>query len=119
VVSLQERVDELTQRQRRARRETLGKVVSLEGSSHGLVRSQVEETLDAEVVQPFGVVADLRLVAVQNQEELIEDAPRIRVHLVLRQDLPGLRLLGRVADARGEVADDEHGLMAETLEVAE
>ena len=43
----------------------------------------------------------------------------MRVDLLLGEPGPGRRLARRVADLRGEVADDQHGDVAEVLEQAQ
>jgi hypothetical protein len=70
-------------------------------------------------VVPLGVPPDLehRGVRAQHQGHLFEERRRVGVDLLRREDRPGLGAAGRVTDARGQVAEQEHDLMAEVLQL--
>src|SRR5581483_7475593 len=55
----------------------------------------------------------------QDAPNLLDVGRRVRLDLGLREARPGGRLARRVADLSGEVADDEHGDVAELLELAQ
>ena len=56
---------------------------------------------------------------VEDPADLLDVGRGVRVDLFLGEPRPGRRLARRVADHGGEVADDQHGDVAEILEQAE
>ena len=71
--------------------------------------------------EPLGVAADLEAVGrhVEDAAGLLDVGLRVRVDLFLAQARAGRRLARRVADHRGEVAEDQHRDVAEILEQAQ
>ena len=110
VLALQQRVEELHDRDRLALGEALGEVVALEHPGHRVLRRQPEDVLHPHRSEPLGVVPDLRAVAVQDPPELTEEALAVRPDHGRLQARPRLGLARRVADLRREVADDEDGV---------
>ena len=75
--------------------------------------------VEAELVEPLGVVADLGLFGVEDLEDLLLVGFGVGVDLFAGERLAGDVLAGGVADERGGVADEEDDGVAELLEVAQ
>ena len=71
------------------------------------------------VAEPLGVATDLEVVGEQDVADLLDVGRGVAVDLFLGEARPCGRLPRRVADLRGEVADDEHRDVAQLLELAE
>ena len=99
--------------------EALVELLALQHLRDGKVRRQPDDALEAQRAQPFGVEAHLGLVAVEDAEDLLGVGLRVRVDLLPRQRLARGGAARRVADERGEVADQEDDLVAQVLEVLE
>ena len=97
--------------------EAVREVVALQHLRDGEPRGQPHDVRQRELVEPLGLAADLRPLAVEDLEELLEDRLGVRHHLLFGQHRPRLRLAGRVADARRPVADDDDDRVAEVLEL--
>ena len=81
-----------------------------------------DELREGDVVEPVSVEPDLRRILAIEVENLGElSCVRLGVfeHLRVSEALSGFRAIGRVADAPGEVADQENDVMAVKLEPAE
>ena len=97
----------------------LAEVVAREHLRHGEARGERDQVVQAQVAQPLRVVAHDRLRLVQDLRRLLEVGRLVRADR-LRVDLRAqLVLVGRVADERRHVADQEHRLVAEVLELAQ
>ena len=99
--------------------EALVELVALEHLRHGEVGGEANHALEAEFVEPLGVEADFGLVAVENAEDLVSVGFRVLIDLLAGHRLAGDVAAGRIADERGEVANEEDDLMAEVLKVLE
>ena len=119
VVALGERVEQLVQGDGLLFLEALVELVALEHLRDGEVGGEADHALEAELVEPLGVEADLGLVAVEDAEDLVGVGFRVFVDLLAGQRLAGDVAAGGIADERGEVADEEDDLVAEILEVLE
>ena len=71
------------------------------------------------MLEPFGVVADLGSLLVEDLEDLLLVGFGVLVDLFARQRLAGDVAAGGIADEGGEIADEKDDGMAELLEVAE
>ena len=78
-----------------------------------------EDLLVAHLAEPVAVVDDLGLVAVEDLEGLVGVGLGVGEHLVAGERRAGGGAAGGIADGGGEVADEQHGLVAEQLELAE
>ena len=119
VVALEERVEELDDRDGGVRGVTLGEVIAREHLRHGHAAAELEGVEERHLAEPLAVAADLGLLGVEDLEGLLEVGLGVLLDLLLGEDGARLGLAGGVADARGVVADDEDGLVAELLELAE
>jgi hypothetical protein len=107
VVGLEQRVEELVHVDRPLLLEALGEIVALQHARHGVLRAQLDHARGAELVEPLGVVANQGRVGVEHLEGLLLVGARGLHHLVAGEARAQIVLPGRVADHRGEVADDE------------
>ncbi|EXI68447.1 MAG: hypothetical protein AW08_01229 [Candidatus Accumulibacter adjunctus] len=119
VITLAQRVEQFVNRDRLTVSVTLGKVVALEHAGDGVQRCQTDHPRCAESFEPGRVEADLRPAWVEDLEYLFLVGLRIVQDLLARQRWAGDVLAGRVADHAGEVADQEHDVVAEVLEVSQ
>ncbi len=90
VVTLEQRVEELADRDRLFCGESLREVVSLEHPSHCVVRREFQQAGRAESVEPLRVPPDLEILIGQHERKLFEYVIRMRVDLVLGQHRPGI-----------------------------
>ena len=119
VVALEERVEELDNRDRGVGFVALGEVIAREHLGHGHAAAELEGVEERHLAEPLAVAADLGLLGVEDLVGLLEVGLGVLLDLLLGEDRAGLGLTGGVADTGGVVADDEHGLVAELLELAE
>ena len=117
VVALRQRIEQFVQRDGLFLLEALVKVLALQHLRDSEFRGQADHPLEAQLVQPLGVVADLGLFGVENLENLLLVGFGVRVDLFAGQRLAGDVAAGGVADERGEVADEEDDGVAEILKV--
>ena len=120
VVALHQRVEQLEDRDRRARRVARGEVLAVEQLGDRR-RAREAEQLRHPHVEPFAVEAQLVALGI-----LVEDllrlalvGARVGLDLLVAQHGPRVRATARVADARRVVADDQHDAVAEVLELAQ
>ncbi len=97
----------------------LGEVVALHHARHRVARGQLDHAARAERIAPFRVVADFGLGRVQHQRGLGEVGCGVQFDLFARQRRARDVAPGRVADHRGEVADQEDHLVAQVLQLAQ
>src|SRR5262249_35185640 len=121
VPSLEQRVEQLHERDRVAGLVARREVVAFEHTRHRHARGEAEHVGHVHRVQPFRVVAHLQpvLVGEQDAARLIDVRGGVRVDLVGTERGARRGPAARVADAGGEIADDEHGDVAEVLERTE
>jgi hypothetical protein len=99
--------------------EALGEVPPFEHLGHGHLRCQLEDFAHVEGGEPLGVVPDLERLRQQHPAELGEDGLGIPHHLATGEPLARFAPPGGITDLGGEVTDDQHGHVAEFLEVPE
>ena len=99
----------------------LGEIVALEHPRDRDLRGQAQHVLHVERREPLGVAPDLDALGrhVEDGADLRDVGLGVRVDLLLRELRARRRLPRRVAEHRGEVADDQHGLVSAVLEQAE
>ena len=119
VPALHDRVLQLVEADFLAGLEAGAEVLALEHLLEGDARVELEDFLVAHFAEPVAVVDDLGLGPVEDLEGLVGVGGGIDEHLVARQRRASGGAAGGVADGGGEVADQEHGLVAEELELAE
>jgi len=80
-----------------------------------------QDILELQSPQPFAVTADLQFLgrSVYDLAGLVDVGPGVGFDLLGRQYRACLVLSRRIADAGGVIADDQHGLVAEVLELAD
>ena len=121
VVALHERIEQLEHRDRRARGEALGEVVALEHlGDRGGARERKSSSMRH--VEPLGVEAQLVERRGRRGGRWNACSWYVRaLRSISSPDSTGRvrRAAARVADPRGEVADDQDDLVAEVLELAE
>ena len=98
---------------------TLGEIIALQHARYGVLRRQLDHACCAQFVKPAGVKTDLRLGRIQNAEHLLLIGLGVLFHLLTRQRRSGRIFTGRVTDHAGEVANQEHHLMPQILEVTQ
>ncbi len=118
VVALQQRVEQLERGDRRAGGEPLLEVVALDQAGDRGLRQQAEQLLRRHP-QPLAVEADLGALAVEQLEGLLLVGGGVGLDLLGRGHRPLRRAAAGVADPGGEVADDQHDLVARLLELAQ
>ncbi|CAM2144483.1 hypothetical protein PT2222_160058 [Paraburkholderia tropica] len=118
VVTLHQRVKELVDRDRHAALEALGEVLALQNARDRVARRELDHAVGAERHRPFAVVADFGLFAVEHERGLLEIRLGVRLDLLARERRTRGVAARRVADQRGEVADQEDHGMAEILQLA-
>ncbi len=119
VVGLHEGVEELVDVDGVAALAPQGEVVALEELADGEVGGDLDQLLEVELAQPFGVVADDRAVAVEDAEGLLGVGAGVLLDLLEREHGAGAVLVAGVADERREAADEQYRLVAEVLELAQ
>jgi hypothetical protein len=97
----------------------LGEVVALHHARHGVARGQLDHAARAERVAPLGVVADLGALGVEHQRGLLEIGHRVGFDLLAGQRRARGVAARRVANHRGEVADQENHLVPQVLQLAQ
>ncbi|MNT02548.1 hypothetical protein D3C72_1370500 [compost metagenome] len=102
---------------RRIRLETLGEIFALQDARHRVLGRQLNHAARAERIAPFRVVADLGAFRIQHQAGLREVSLRVLFDLFFRQRRARDVAAGRIADHRGEIADQEDDLMAQILQL--
>jgi hypothetical protein len=99
--------------------EALGEFLALQHALHGDLAHQAHHVEEAELAEPVAVARHLQAVAVNDLFDLLEVVLRVRLHLLGRQAGAGLVPAAGVADQRGVVADDQHGLVTQLLKEAQ
>ena len=117
VVALDQRIEELVDRDRLLGRVALGEIVALEHARNSVLAGQLDHVGSAHLAEPLGIESHLGALAIEHLEDLIGVGRRVGRDVLGRQRLARDVLAGRVADHSGEVADQENDLMAEILEL--
>jgi hypothetical protein len=99
--------------------ETLVEVFALQHLRDGELGGEADHALEAEFLEPLGVIADLGFGGVEDLEDLLLVGFGVAVDLCLGERLAGDVAAGGVADEGGGVADEEDDGVAELLEVAQ
>ncbi len=94
-------------------------VVAFEHPGDGHFAGEIQHVAEGHLGEPLAVEAHLGFRAVEDFEGLFEVGCRVGFDFGLGQHRAGRGTAGGVADHGGEVADDEHGLVAEVLELAQ
>src|SRR5262245_27612703 len=98
---------------------TLAEVVALEHARNRHARAEAQDVREREAREPFAVAVDLRTRGIEDLEDLVRVRARVRLDLGRGEDGTGRRAPARIADERREVADDQHRLVPELLELAQ
>ena len=102
VVRLGERVEELVERDRLTGLEALLEVASFEHLRDAVLRREAHPAEAAERLEPLAVEAHLRLLRIEDLEDLRLVGLGVVLDLFRRQRRPRLRAAGRIPDERGE-----------------
>src|SRR5262249_7104327 len=94
-------------------------VLALQHPSDGHLPGQADDVLERELAEPLGVAADLETLPIEDLEHLLQVRRRVRIHLLGAELRAGRGSATRVADARGEVSDDQHRLVPQVLELTQ
>src|SRR5208337_5534240 len=94
-------------------------VFALEHLRDGELGGEADEAIKVEPVEPFGVVAHLGLLLVENLEDLGLVGFGVGVELLARERRSGVVAARGLADKAGAVADEEDDGVAQILEVLE
>ena len=92
--------------------EAFVEILALEHPRDAVFRAETHDFVARQFVQPLTVVADLRLLGVENLEDLIEIRFCVGIDLFARERRTGFRLARRVADQGGEITNQEDGLVS-------
>src|SRR5262249_42857757 len=117
VISLEQRVQELVDVDGAFGRVTFREVVALEHSSNGVLRAELHDFEGRELAEPLGVVADHGAIFIEHLEGLNLIRLRGREDLLAAEGRPKLVTSSRIADKRGEIADEEYDFVAELLKL--
>ena len=97
----------------------LGEVVALKKACERVAGGKLNEAHGAELVAPFGVVADFGAVKVEHEAGLIEVGLGVLDDLLVRERRTRGVAAGRIADGGREVAHEEDHRVAEVLKLAQ
>ena len=97
----------------------LSEIIAFEDAGHGVFAGEREHVGKIHFGKPLGIVCNAGFILVQNLRDLLVIAAAVLARLLKRQRHAGLAAAGRIADHRGEIADDEHDLMPEVLKHAQ
>ena len=87
------------------------KIVALEHLSDGRFREKLHQVREAELVEPFGVVAQRDALQIQHFARLLAVGVHVGFDFLRRQLRARNVLPARIADARREVADDQRDVV--------
>ena len=107
IVALGERVQELVDRDRLPALITIREVVALEHARDRVFGGETDHSIRAERGQPRGVVCDLGLFPIEDEEYLVGIGLGVGFELVARKRRPGDVASGGIADHSGEIADQK------------
>ncbi len=107
------------EKQRLFIREALLEIVALEQSRHADLGRNLDQLPDAELVHPFAVESHLGSIGIENPKRLRAIGLSVLRDLFASKRLAGLGPSGRIANHRGEVADQKNHGMAGVLEIAQ
>ena len=95
--------------------ETVLKVLSLQHSGNGDRRSKLQYIIQLQKLQPFPIVAHLRLLPVKDMKNLLLIGQRIDQNFPVRHCLSSFALSGRIANSSREISDDNDNSMPKIL----
>jgi hypothetical protein len=93
--------------------------MALQHACDRVLGRELDEACGVHGLPPGGVEADLGFLGVEDLEDLGLVGAGVRLDFLFAQRLTGHVLAGRIADHAGEVADQEHHVVAEILELAQ
>ena len=99
--------------------DAVGEIFACGDLTQGHLAGELENLQEAPPREPVAVVVDLSLVEIDQTPDLVEIIAGVGRDLVFGQLGAGLIAAGGIADQRGVVADDDHGGVAQVLELAE
>ncbi|OPZ90551.1 MAG: hypothetical protein BWY73_01295 [candidate division TA06 bacterium ADurb.Bin417] len=119
VVALEQRVEELLERDRVAARVTAAEIFPLQHLGHREGGRRLDDVRKGQLAEPVGVVDELDPVQVQDAADLLPVGAEVPLDRFGVQQRSGFAPAGRIADAAGEVAHQEEDPVAQFLEVAQ
>lgn len=99
--------------------DAVAEIFALEHLLEGDARIEAEDVLVGHFAEPFAVIADFGFFAIEDFESLFGVGFGVFEDFFAGEGRAGGGASGGVADGGGEVADEEDGLVAELLELAE
>ncbi len=119
IKTLHQRVEQFVHGDGHALLEPLGEIVALQQSRQGVFGGQANHAIGAQRLAPLGVVANLGFLRVEHQAGLGVIGLGVGLDLLDRQRRAGGVAPGRIADARGEIADEKNDRVAQILQLPE
>src|SRR5207247_3764939 len=119
VVCLQQRVQDVLDRDRRLLFEALAELLAREHLLRGETRRETDDVAEPELSEPLALHDDADALARHDLVELIEVCLRVLEHLLVGHGRASIVAVGRVADLRRPVADDDHDLVPPLSEALE
>src|SRR5581483_7408695 len=119
VVCLEKRVQQVLDGDGRLLLHALAELLALEHLLRGELRREVDDVPKAEPSVPLRLKDDPGVPLGYDHVELLEVGLGVLHHLLVRHGRTRLVLVGRIADLRRPVADDEHDLVAPASELAQ
>ena len=100
--------------------ESVLEAVAVEHLRDGLSAGELDEVDQVHRAEPFAVPADFEMIRIGQEDfaDLGDVGFGVGVDLLAAEDRAGGVSAGGIADAGGVIADDEHGLVAQFLELA-
>jgi hypothetical protein len=117
VVTLDQRVEKLMDRDRLSTFIALGEIVTLEHPSHGVPGCQLHQAGRSELFEPCRVEDDARTIRVEDPKNLLLVGLGVVLDLFARKRLTRGALTGGIPDHPGEIAYQEEDLMSEVLQL--
>ncbi len=119
VVRLEQRVEQVLDRDGRLLLHALAELLAREHLLRGEASAQLDDVAQAELREPLGLENDPAALFRDDLVELLEVRIGVLQHLLVRHRRPRLVLVRRVADLRRPVTDDQDDLVAPPGERAE
>ena len=119
VIGLAERIEDLVRADGGSLLHSVGEILTLQHLLKRRLGHETEDVGGGHHCKPFGVVAHLEMLSVEDQIHLLEIGLRVRGHLFGAEHGPCLGSSAGVADHRRVVADDQHHRMSLILKQAQ
>ena len=115
----EQRIEQLVHGDGLIRGQARAEILALEHARQAIFSAELHDFLAAHLAEPFAVVADFRLLRIEDFVDLFEIGLGVGVHLLAAQRRARFRLAGGIADHGGKIADEKNGGVPFVLEVLE